>query len=142
MGKGHRLKKVPNIFFMFFWRSLGTRGMTRFGSDFFIINVFDVLFRMVYSAQRRTWQGDTQWKMVFLLSNRKILLKCFNWNQNLISFIIYYEFDKRYKTWKNQILYFERQTNNIYFWNLWSFPLKIILLIIKIKSLNILLKLY
>jgi hypothetical protein len=47
--------------------------MARFGSDFFIINVFDVLFRMVYEAQGRTWQGDTQWKMVFLLCEIKII---------------------------------------------------------------------
>jgi hypothetical protein len=60
---------------MFFWRSLGTRGMTRFGSDFFIIDVFDVLFRMVYEAQGRTWQGETQWKMAFLLFLHKKVIK-------------------------------------------------------------------
>jgi hypothetical protein len=61
--------------------------MTRFGSDFFIIDVFDVLFRMVYEAQGRTWQGDTQWKMVFLLCNNRYLLLNV-WHILYINFII------------------------------------------------------
>ncbi len=41
--------------------------MTRFTSDLFILDAFDVLFRKVYEARGRIFQGDTQWKMGFLL---------------------------------------------------------------------------